>query len=881
MPADWSASPNLYVDLNAPQQTFLGPAIYPILDPGALTSVQGVKSDTGDVAMPVQWLYQLQDGTLGPASGGTKDNPIVARIAYWTDDETCKIDVNTAGCGSAWNIPRLNSADDQAWSTTQPALGEFSRYPGHPAMTSLLPVFPVNTFTPQQLLGLTPRYGWGGSQFGAQPTAAGDIVPAKTDRLYASVDELRFGSALISGGQRAANPVTPEQIEQARFVLTAHSVAPETTLRGEPRVAVWPVADDPSRTTAVDRAIAAAATVGSRDYFFQRHDAMSATDDFDGTTTAGNSNLQLFQELIARGGEAIPGYAAPFTAKYPGAKWPQLILEAADFIRSLNTVDLSPPPFVPFADTDPKSGGAGRGFVVPLQMNYEGAELRGFGRCPTLSSLTLVIYVCGFGFDDAPDLDFDALSDDARAAAWSANFPARWSHVTSELLRAFVVPCTFQSGCAFPEVSDNCLIKISGLDKMNVSYTSGTKVVPGSFQFRDPLVSPRPLGAPFQKLKPDRAWGGNEGPRDWRLAGDQMAQDGTNIYPFAGAGYFKVQTGSWAATSGGAAKPPSLPTLIVPSVPLTVAICRGTDNAVLQTLHPTLTGFSLTVPTIQYECDHYDGWTPDTADPNWAVNPDKQVPLYWYMCLANRLRATQGNKAFMIQPGDVTRSIEAIGVGDLRLLAARANDDAALNSFSALPNSANSQVHNFRFADGTSAYGAAGANSLVTGAPYPAALAPKVTGTDWTNGRSAPLPGSWVTSSACSTPTSKTSAVFMATGIYGDWDTGPGFCPDGAMINLPDAGTSLDPNSAYFSLAGGQPGAPTRFAPNALVPSPVIFGSLPAGIDPAASASSQPWRTLLFCPYPAAGALHPGWRPRRPIISSWIISGCRWRSPTP
>jgi uncharacterized protein (TIGR02600 family) len=101
-------------------------------------------------------------------------------------------------------------------------------------------------------------------------------------------------------------------------------------------------------------------------------------------------------------------------------------------------------------------------------------------------------------------------------------------------------------------------------------------------------------------------------------------------------------------------------------------------------------------------------------------------------------------------------------------------------------------------------------------------------------------------------------------GSYGDWDTGPGLAPDGAGINLPDAGTTNPPAAAYFSLSGGAPGAPTQRTPNALVPSPVVFGSLPSGINPAVPTNSVPWCTLLFCPYPACNTnsapytLHPG-----------------------
>jgi uncharacterized protein (TIGR02600 family) len=571
VPADWNSTANesVYVDLNTPAQppVFLGAPIYPILDPAAIadesdaSGIEGVSVDSGHgVEMPVKWLYQLQDGTLGAASNGTKANPIVGRIAFWTDDDTCKININTAGCGSPWNTPRANSTDDVAWSTTQPALGEFSRYPGHAAMTSLLPAFGLaGNPTPQGLLGFTPRYAWGGSEFGAKNTTPGETVPPKTDRLYASVDEWYFGTGSTSGGQRAANPITPAQLEQDRFVLTAHSVAPETTLLGEPRVAIWPVSDAPdddTRTTAADRAIASAATVGagasagkpaSRDYFFQRHDPFSATDDFSSANAASSSNAQLFNELLARGSETVPGYGTTFAQKYAGPKWPQLLLEIADFIHGLNAVDPNVAPFVPFA------GGAAtnylsRGFIVPLTATdtNTGTPLRGFGRCPTLSGLTLVVYVCGFGLDDgtkkATMIDFDATPDDVKGTIWQANFnladPAnKWPHVTSELLRAFVVPSTFHPGCAFPEVSDACAIEISGLNGLQVSQAVGS--ASGNVGFANDAFSPL-LGNPLTVLAADRAWGGNEGPITWRATGDALAGGGSATYPFAGTKAFKL-----------------------------------------------------------------------------------------------------------------------------------------------------------------------------------------------------------------------------------------------------------------------------------------------------------------------------------------------------
>jgi uncharacterized protein (TIGR02600 family) len=883
VPADWNstANQNLYTDLNTPQETpgLFGQPIYPILDPAAVTSVEGLSIDAGHgVEMPVMWLYELQDGTLGPAANATKANPIVGRIAFWTDDDTCKIDINTAGCGSPWNTPRVNSTDDVAWSTTQPANGEFSRYPGHPAMTSLIPVFGQGTapFSPQQLLGLTPRYAWGGSQFGAQATTAGEIVAPAINRLYSSLDELCFGTGLSAGGQRQPNPLTPAQVDQARFVLTAHSESSETTLSGEPRIAIWPVSDaatDDTRTTAADRAIASAATVGTRDYFFQRHNALSATADLDTTTTWGASNTQLFNDLVARGSRNIPGYGTSFAQKYSGPEWPQLMLEILDFMRGLNAVDPSAPPmvldnagnsssagFVPYAGLDPLTN-AGRGFIVPLTMTdpATGAPLRGLGRCPTLSSLTLVIYVCGFGFADGTSIDYDMSPDDVAGTSWQKNFlptSKQWKNVTSELLRAFVVPCTFHPGCGYPEVSDDCDIQITGLNGIQIS--SGPSQ--GNFGFPATVNCPL-LGTPLQVLSADRAWGGNEGPIAWRATGDALL--GTNppaypYYPFAGhpSLAFPVPFLSyptyWPGPPGALSWPS--PVITVTGATLTVLIRDSLHNP-LQTFTINFPTFSLPMPTINGEADHLDGSTPATSSAAWATSAANKVWPSYYMSLKNRLLATQRSRPLMIQPGDVTRSLEA--ANDLRVIASLTTVPSTLFQLvTSIQNPGALQLHNFRFADGTSAYGASGTNGLVSSAGYPSTQI-TTTGTDYTTGLPGTLAVGWFTTPACSAPTGSTF-VTMKPNVYGDWDTGPGFAPDGALINLPDAGTSLDPTAAYFSLTGGQVGATTRFAPNALVPSPVIFGSLPAGINPAQPASSEPWRTLLFCPYPAADAAHPG-----------------------
>jgi len=123
-PSGWWNNGALFVDLNSPvSNTVLQTNVYPIMDPlprhdqprhgvANPTNVDGFSIDTtascyysnNPAAMPVRWLYVLRDGTITvPSSTNTtgavfasnapsSNNPIVGRIAFWTDDETCKLE---------------------------------------------------------------------------------------------------------------------------------------------------------------------------------------------------------------------------------------------------------------------------------------------------------------------------------------------------------------------------------------------------------------------------------------------------------------------------------------------------------------------------------------------------------------------------------------------------------------------------------------------------------------------------------------------------------------------------------------------------------------------------------------------------------------------
>ncbi|MBE7157841.1 MAG: Verru_Chthon cassette protein A, partial [Rhodospirillales bacterium] len=329
--SNWNQRPSQFTDLNAPIN-----GVYPIADPSIANATadplndtattgtplvsgsavppwdfpeafsvvkdaaRGYYSSSNPLPMPVKWIYVLQDGTWvtpasatntaatfsGGAAGQTPSstNPIVGRVAFWTDDETSKVNINTASEGNFWDTPKAATQDDLQFAANPPAKNEFQRISGHPATTSLSAVFPemrLNGFSRwtaggsgpntthqtemQGLLDLTPRISWtnstlaaaGGSQFGTWPLTSytATYAPAATNsygsvaigldsnRLYATADDLWFqpDRTSNSGFGRAPTTLTASQIAKRLFLYTADSRAPETTLFETPRISLWPI----------------------------------------------------------------------------------------------------------------------------------------------------------------------------------------------------------------------------------------------------------------------------------------------------------------------------------------------------------------------------------------------------------------------------------------------------------------------------------------------------------------------------------------------------------------------------------------------------------------------------------------------------------------
>ncbi|MEY5010214.1 MAG: Verru Chthon cassette protein [Verrucomicrobiota bacterium] len=275
---DWWTAPGLWTDLNSPVKIPNTNAnssekwIYrfPVFDPGYAESflsrkgknlgnvIEGFEIDEDEAVasgavsstqlsdlppeeslarMPVRWIYMLKDGTLTAPEAGTKpgevrwtasmdpllrptkDNPVVGRMAFWTDDETSKVNINTSGGvsrrdvtdfnrnngtslqetdypGSFWDTPRFytyfergniapnalpsgaanpeagrylntssvdGSRPGNSLALSQAVNGEFQRSPGHPATNSMGVIF-KEFLSSEQIYQITPRIFGGGAK---------------------------------------------------------------------------------------------------------------------------------------------------------------------------------------------------------------------------------------------------------------------------------------------------------------------------------------------------------------------------------------------------------------------------------------------------------------------------------------------------------------------------------------------------------------------------------------------------------------------------------------------------------------------------------------------------------------------------------------------
>jgi len=860
IPTAWSTQPAIFTDLNQPIKipgTNGANVVYPVLDGNNLAPISGSKtydangdnkadiegfsvsasaptasgSGANPVPMPVKWLYVLENGKIAPPTSSTSNeatvagasatNQIVGRIAFWTDDESCKVNVNTASEGSYMDMPRFNSSYDMGpLAKYQAVQNEFQRYPGHPAMTSLSTIFP--SLTAETIYKVTPRVAGGGSMGGT--VASTTPITITPNRLYATVDELLFSPTMSAGSRRTNDAETGSDalesaaLEQAKFFITTTSRSPEVNLFNRPRVDIWPVSlyEDSSHRTVRDQLFAFCSTMRNDlqtpfRFYFQRSDATNATTDLPtGSSTTGlERNRMLLDYLKKNASQAIPGFGGDFKTKY-GSDFDQIFTEIFDYIRCINLRDpvtKTDSSFVPFAGplSGTKSGG---GQVTPIVDTV--TNTRGFGRFPTVSK---------------------AFFQFIGTATNSTN-----SSVPAGKLRvqaAFFLEM-FDPSFGFVGVYPYFKIRVTGLD---------------GFQWGGaPYGTTSPMGFPASAtLNPPGTDAFNlenfvGGPMGYSILAYGKGWSGANRYPFVSqtidlpdpANSGTAATDKFFDFSGGSAK---------------IEILDASSGAVVQTL-------TLDFPAATQATNRFP--TPKLAPNNVPESSQPDFRSFY-----NRINSsiTSGSTGFAgacwIVDGDIVRSVEA-NPGDIRLIAARATVSSADNLFSPHANyflSGKSMAHSLRTGQGNP-YRGATFGKLVNVSYY------GVSGTEyWNSGNSGSyaMQGSvWDLGNPSSSGVALGKATPFATGdIPGDWDTGFGNQRDGPYINKPDEGdTSSGSNLAYYGDLRYVRNNPGTFSPNRQIPSAVMFGSLPTGVQ-----ANRPWQTLLFRPDPAG--THPGSKNRK------------------
>jgi uncharacterized protein (TIGR02600 family) len=448
VPANWSDRLDEFVDLNRPVQVGLD-LVYPISDPSARSSepdgVEGfsIASTAPVVAsgaaanalpMPVKWIYVLKDGSLATHAQATaSSSPAVARIGFWTDDETCKVNVNTASDGVFYDSPAANTQEDHNLGKFQPIAQEYQRYPGHPATTSLASVIkelrdessPVERSRLASLI--SPRIGWGGSKGGSDTAWWNrNVGETDSDRLYASLGELAFTRSGTSWNGTDGTRPTPtlpanastwsKHLAKFPFFLTTDSRAPELNLLNRPRITLWPfnkeLVDGDSEMTPLltpeDRLIKFASELGGppsltgqprRKLYFQRQNAWDPFNDY----AAIQDNQDIYSYLQYMTSQPFPSASASragtntFAGKFSHLGRDQIITMMFDYLRSgVNTINYSYEPVGGPTYSFPQGHQpemSGFNDVTPLVINAGNGDTKGLGKGLALNEFVLQFYV--------------------------------------------------------------------------------------------------------------------------------------------------------------------------------------------------------------------------------------------------------------------------------------------------------------------------------------------------------------------------------------------------------------------------------------------------------------------------------------------------------
>lgn len=911
VPSAWPVLSAYFTDLNEPvlsdeASPQLGPipigsrnysARYPIVDPQAEGDVQGFSvvnapgsaqsskppashnptlasgKKTGNSApMPVQWLYVLQDGritapnynyTSPPANGSiatwptnstsnispTEENPIVGRLAFWTDDESAKVNLNTASEGIFWDRPWAEGGEEKEFANRIPKQNEFNRFSGHPALTSLSAVFgkifPVPAGTLPNGQALYPYLGQNSNKPALSPrvniasdiASANDGVKPKSDRLYASVDEAIFQPAM-SGSERQVTNTSLRRpyLEKVRFFLTAHSRAPEVNLFSQPRITLWPLQantanpKDPDKATKVrnakDQLIAFCSTIGKADpslpnsakslYYFQRYKSYegdgrdkqvspvpsSQHPSSDWVNVPRNQELYSYLQFLTE--TPIPGFGGSIKDKYDtqnSSDRDQILTQMIDYLRSgANTYSTALQPNYDFLPTRKLAGYPvpGETQAIPLHIP-PGAkrpqETMGFGRFSTITEFGISFVVTKVEkVQGKPDKPVEMRAFIIMEPYTPVTGPASWSAHVRYVIEGLENLAFNGESNKFPKM-DPQKFRPASLVTSRVGFSGGGHTT----AFMGLQAMFRYYSGPTSDS--NKTMGRTEEEKHYPFYSDpiNISNNPTGRFNFSN----------------------------ISNKPLKVHIYSGYDPTAYK--GGPISQDSL-VQTINIEL-------PSAGPQGWPLPKVSNVDL--------GSRFTE-NKDNIIQEGDFVRSVEidpaGLTGGDLRLMTALSEVPSAYFTKHPKWGTDETKAHSLRTStDREVAYlrGAtdAGAAKLIAGTNTPRSREP--------------VGGRGIQAALLRTPGGSNAP--------GDWDNGNGSLEDGALVTKPDEGNVNTGADSYYSRGSFNVEGGATYSPNRQISSAVAFGSLPTGLKATNyaigandSASSRPWQTLLFCPNPSA-----------------------------
>ncbi len=800
------------------------------MDPSAAAA----PGTTGNPApMPVAWMYVLKDGTLTvptgsedagltatwkgaePAFTPSRQNPIVGRFAFWTDDECSKINLNTASEPTPWDTPRAICIQDLRAGQFQPAKQEFQRFPGHPFTTALSPVFfpnpkppavavPVTAARKEDIYRLIPRVGNGGTQGATVQNNGSVAVSLDEDRLFSNVDEFLFRMPTGTATSRTANTIMdPTRLRRSRFFLTANSRSPELNLFGQPRISLWPEHSNIASRTAYDKLAAFCTTLGTstsgNTYHFQRLDSTSPTADWVLADAKGvKRNQLLYKYLQTLTNRAVPGFGGNFKDKWTtGAitDRDQILTEVFDYIRCTNLKD-------PQSGATPyATNGSLYGQVAPIIPDN---DTKGFGRFHTISQIGMH-FICSQdgaeGVSGANGLSKDQRWIEAALLIEPFSPSLGWYRLQEDMF--------FDVKFLTPMTIDGNDLKMSSVgkaltNKIGSGWHNNGRERGGAGGLRGPIQA---FGGGSY------AWMSKASPRV------QVDASKKKTMTFSGG---NLQIDVYA---GNAATPAKL----------------------IQTFTMAFFGGTFPIPDlVKTPTDDYRPGGITTSKDFWwtfasrysSTGSTPHAPGSEYAKTIRRWVDSSGPPGFkkggLFREEDVVRTIVP-DHGDIRLVAAQKSPAAFVKVRDDKWNSDYHFLHIFSEAVGThTLFGncneATGADPATNPNRIPAsATDDQLHGTGTVAYHYSRLP-------------EIRPGAGKKYNLWGDYDNGVAQATDGAFINKPDEGNTKATNSQYFYWSWDF-SEPTEvfFSPNRLVPSAGMLGSLPTGVK-----RNLPWQTLLF-----------------------------------